>query len=58
MPGMLLSLTGDRHSGPLKRQAAYRWAREIGADYLECDMQVSKDEVVLRLPLTAKRTRI
>ena len=32
---------------PEETEAAYRWAREIGADYLECDMQVSKDGVVL-----------
>ena len=34
---------------PEETEAAYRWAREIGADYLECDMQVSKDGVVLAL---------
>ena len=34
---------------PEETESAYRWAREIGADYLECDMQVSKDGVVLAL---------
>lgn len=34
---------------PEETEASYRWAREIGADYLECDMQVSKDGVVLAL---------
>lgn len=34
---------------PEETEAAYRWAREIGADYLECDLQVSKDGVVLAL---------
>ena len=34
---------------PEETEAAYRWAREIGADYLECDMQVSKDVVVFAL---------
>ncbi len=34
---------------PEETEAAYRWAREMGADYLECDMQVSKDGVVLAL---------
>ncbi len=49
VPGMLLSLTGDRRSGPLKRRRPRIAGREIGADYLECDMQVSKDGVVLAL---------
>lgn len=34
---------------PEETESSYRWAREIGADYLECDMQVSKDGVVLAL---------
>ena len=34
---------------PEETESAYRWAREIGADYLECDMQVTKDGVVLAL---------
>lgn len=34
---------------PEETEAAYRWAREIGADYLEADLQVSKDGVVLAL---------
>jgi len=34
---------------PEETEAAYRWAREIGADYLECDMQITKDGVVLAL---------
>lgn len=34
---------------PEETEAAYRWAREMGADYLECDMQVTKDGVVLAL---------
>lgn len=42
---------------PEETEAAYRWAREIGADYLECDLQVSKDGVVLALHDTdLKRT--
>ena len=34
---------------PEETEAAYRWAREMGVDYLECDMQVTKDGVVLAL---------
>lgn len=32
---------------PEETEAAWRWAREIGADYLESDMQATKDGVVL-----------
>ena len=32
---------------PEETEAAWRWAREIGADYLESDLQCSKDGVVL-----------
>lgn len=42
---------------PEETEASYRWAREMGADYLECDMQVSKDGVILALHDTdLKRT--
>ncbi|KAA6334484.1 Glycerophosphoryl diester phosphodiesterase, partial [termite gut metagenome] len=34
---------------PEETEAAYRWAREMGADYLEADLQVSKDGVILAL---------
>lgn len=34
---------------PEETEAAYRWAREMGADYLEADMQISKDGVILAL---------
>lgn len=32
---------------PEETEAAWRWAREIGADYLESDLQCSKDGVIL-----------
>lgn len=32
---------------PEETEAAWRWAREMGADYLESDLQCSKDGVVL-----------
>lgn len=34
---------------PEETEAAWRWAREMGADYLEADLQCSKDGVVLAL---------
>lgn len=34
---------------PEETESAYRWARETGADYLEADLQVSKDGVILAL---------
>lgn len=48
---------GSTYWTPEETEAAYRWAREMGADYLECDMQVSKDGVILALHDTdLKRT--
>ena len=32
---------------PEETEAAWRWAREMGADYLEADLQCSKDGVIL-----------
>lgn len=40
---------GTTYWAPEETEAAYRWAREIGADYLEADLQVSKDGVILAL---------
>lgn len=34
---------------PEETEAAYRWGRNMGADYLEADIQVSKDGVILAL---------
>lgn len=34
---------------PEETESAYRWAREMGADYLEADLQCTKDGVVLAL---------
>ena len=42
---------------PEETEAAYRWARNIGADYLEVDIQRSKDGVLLALhDMDLKRT--
>ena len=32
---------------PEETEASWRWAREMGADYLESDMQATKDGIVL-----------
>lgn len=48
---------GSTYWTPEETESAYRWAREMGADYLEADLQVSKDGVILALHDTdLKRT--
>lgn len=48
---------GSTYWTPEETESAYRWARETGADYLEADLQVSKDGVILALHDTdLKRT--
>lgn len=34
---------------PEETEASYRWAREMGVDYLEADLQISKDGIILAL---------
>jgi glycerophosphoryl diester phosphodiesterase len=34
---------------PEETEAAFRWARNIGADYMEADLQITKDGVILAL---------
>ena len=38
---------GSTFWAPEETEAAWRWARNMGADYLESDLQASKDCVVL-----------
>ena len=38
---------GSTYWTPEETEAAWRWAREMGADYLESDLQSSKDGVVI-----------
>lgn len=38
---------GTTYWAPEETEAAWRWAREMGADYLESDLQSSKDGVLL-----------
>lgn len=40
---------GTTYWAPEETESSYRWAREMGADYLEADLQVSKDGVILAL---------
>lgn len=40
---------GTTFWAPEETEAAFRWGREIGADYLEADLQVTKDGVILAL---------
>lgn len=38
---------GTSYWAPESTEAAYRWARNVGADYLEADLQITKDGVIL-----------
>ncbi len=38
---------GSTFWAPEETEAAWRWAREMGADYLESDLQITKDGVIL-----------
>ena len=40
---------GSTYWTPEETEASWRWARDMGADYLESDLQCSKDGVVLSL---------
>lgn len=43
----IMAHRGTTFWAPEETEAAWRWAREMGADYLESDLQCSKDGVVL-----------
>ena len=38
---------GSTYWTPEETEASWRWARDMGADYLEADLQATKDGVVL-----------
>lgn len=38
---------GSTYWAPEETESAWRWAREIGADYLESDLQCSKDGIII-----------
>lgn len=45
----IIAHRGTTFWAPEETEAAYRWARNMGADYLEVDIQRSKDGVLLAL---------
>ena len=48
---------GSTYWAPEETEAAFRWARNIGADYLECDLQITSDGVIIALhDVELKRT--
>jgi len=46
---IVIAHRGSTYWTPEETEAAYRWARNIGADYLEVDIQRTKDGVLLAL---------
>lgn len=46
---IVIAHRGSEFWAPEESEAAMRWARNMGADYLECDLQKTKDGVVLAL---------
>ncbi|MCK4562923.1 MAG: hypothetical protein KAT78_08460, partial [Flavobacteriaceae bacterium] len=40
---------GTTYWAPEETEPAYRWARNIGADYLELDLQMTKDSILVAL---------
>ena len=38
---------GSTYWAPEETESAWRWAREMGADYLESDLQCSKDGIII-----------
>lgn len=45
----IIAHRGTTYWAPEETEAAYRWARNMGADYLEADLQLTKDGVLLTL---------
>lgn len=43
----IIAHRGTSYWAPESTESAYRWARNIGADYLEADLQMTKDGVIL-----------
>lgn len=44
---IVIAHRGSTYWAPETSEAAYRWARNIGADYLELDLQMTKDSVLV-----------
>ena len=43
----IIAHRGSTYWTPEETEAAYRWARNIGADYLEFDLQLTKDNILV-----------
>ncbi len=46
-PYAVMAHRGSTYWAPEETESAWRWAREMGADYLESDLQCTKDGVIL-----------
>ena len=46
---VIIAHRGTEFWAPEESEAAMRWARNMGADYIECDLQMTADGVVLAL---------
>ncbi len=46
---IIIAHRGTEFWAPEESEAAMRWARNMGADYLECDLQKTKDGIILAL---------
>lgn len=46
---VVIAHRGTEFWAPEESEAAMRWARNMGADYIECDLQKTKDGVILAL---------
>ena len=46
---VIIAHRGTEFWAPEESEAAMRWARNMGADYIECDLQKTKDGVILAL---------
>lgn len=46
---VVIAHRGTTYWAPEETEAAFRWARNIGADYLELDLQMTKDSMLIAL---------
>ena len=54
---IVIAHRGSTFWAPEETEAAYRWARNMGADYLEADLQITSDGVIIALhDVKLKRT--
>ena len=49
MKDMVIAHRGTTYWAPEETEVAFRWARNIGADYLELDLQMTKDSILIAL---------